>query len=85
MTTVIKRKPVPLGNSGRPVTVTINANFPKAPNARKVTPADLTKAAAAAASAFRAALETRTPAYEILDLTANVTYSYVQHASTQKL
>lgn len=50
-----------------------------------MTPVDLEKAAAAAAAAFRAALEARNPAYEILDLTASVNYSYVLVSRTQKL
>lgn len=82
--TLIKKRTSPQGNHGRPVTVTLNANFPKE-DGRKVTPADLEKAAAAAAAAFRAALEARTPAYEILDLTANVNYSYIMVNSTQRL
>ena len=65
------------GNEWRPVKVEINANFPHE-GARKVTPADLEKAAAAAAATFRASLENRKPAYELLDLEYRVQYSYVQ-------
>lgn len=65
------------GNPDRPVTVNISATFPKT-KARKVTPSDLDKAAAAAASAFRSALENRSPAYEVLDLEYEVQYSYTQ-------
>jgi len=65
------------GNQWRPVTVEISATFPKK-GARKVTPADLDKAAAAAAMAFRAQLENRTPAYEVLDLEYEVQYAYLQ-------
>jgi hypothetical protein len=81
---LIKKTTVIQGNEWRPVTVTLNANFPKE-HGRKVTPADLEKAAAAAAAAFRAALEARTPAYQVLDLTANVNYSYTMVNTTQKL
>jgi len=72
------------GNPDRPVTVTISATFPKK-GARKVTPADLDKAAAAAAMAFRAQLENRKPAYELLDLEYEVQYSYIMAYSTDAL
>jgi hypothetical protein len=65
------------GNIWRPVSVEIRANFPKK-GARKVTPGDLEKAAAAAAMAFRAQLENRSPAYEVLDLEYELKYSYLQ-------
>lgn len=65
------------GNDWRPISVEISATFPKK-GARKVTPADLEKAAAAAAVAFRDYLQARVPAYEILDLEYEVQYSYLQ-------
>ncbi len=72
------------GNEWRPVTVQISATFPKT-KARKVTPADLEKAAAAAAMAFRAQLENRSPAYEVLDLEYEMQYSYVQAYAKEAL
>ena len=66
------------------MTVSISATFPKT-KARKVTPADLDKAAAAAAMAFRAQLENRSPAYEVLDLEYEVQYSYVMAYSNESL
>lgn len=81
MTKVVKP---PQGNRWRPMTVTITANLPK-DGGRRVTSSDLEKAGAAAAAAYRAALEGRTPAYEILDLTVRVRYDYVQVDSVQKL
>jgi hypothetical protein len=70
------------GNLWRPVTVSIRAHFPKK-GGRKVTPADLDKAAMAAALAFRAQLENRTPAYEVKDLTYDLEYSYLQHQNSE--
>jgi hypothetical protein len=72
------------GNQDRPVTVSISATFPKK-GARKVTPADLEKAAAAAAMAFRAQLENRSPAYEVLDLEYEVQYSYIMAYANEAL
>lgn len=72
------------GNDLRPVTVEIRANFPKK-GARKVTPADLEKAAVAAALAFRAQLENRSPAYEVLDLQYEMQYSYIQAWASEDL
>jgi len=59
-------------------------NFPKK-GARKVTPGDLEKAAAAAAMAFRAQLENRSPAYEVLDLQYEMQYSYLQAWASEDL
>lgn len=72
------------GNEWRPVTVKISGTFPKK-GARKVTPADLDKAAAQAAAAFRASLENRSPAYEVLDLQYEVQYSYIMAYSNEAL
>lgn len=72
------------GNQDRPVTVSISATFPKK-GARKVVPADLEKAAAAAAMAFRAQLENRSPAYEVLDLEYEVQYSYIMAYANEAL
>lgn len=78
--TLSKRKPS-RGDRWRPVVVTMRATFPKE-GGRRVTPADLDRAASAAAAAFRASLEGRSPAYDVVDLTATVNYSYVQHETT---
>jgi hypothetical protein len=72
------------GNDWRPVKVEIRATFPKK-GARKVTPADLEKAAASAAVAFREHLEARTPAYEVLDLEFEVQYAYLQAWASAEL
>ena len=72
------------GNEWRPVTVQISATFPKK-GARKVTPADLDKAVLAAANTFRTQLESRTPAYEVLDLEYRWDYSYVQASGVDSL
>lgn len=44
---------------------------------RKVTPADLERASAAAAAAARASLEGRYPAYKIEEIDVNVEYRYL--------
>jgi len=72
------------GRWDRPVTVKISATFSKT-KARKVTPADLEKAAAAAAMAFRAQLENRSPAYDVLDLEYEVQYSYIMAYANEAL
>lgn len=59
----------------RPAQVVIDCVFEE--GNRKVTPADLERAAEAAASAFRTSLEARTPAYRIADLKVCVSYAYV--------
>lgn len=64
-----------LGDTSRPVRLNIVATFPK-PGTRKVTPADLTRASEAAAAAFRASLEGRTPAYDLVEVTYEMDYSY---------
>lgn len=64
-----------LGDNSRPVRLSIVATFPKS-GTRKVTPADLTRASEAAAAAFRASLEGRTPAYDLAEVTYDVDYSY---------
>lgn len=50
-----------------------------------MTPGDLEKAAAAAAMAFRAQLENRSPAYEVLDLQYEMQYSYLQAWASEDL
>lgn len=59
----------------RPVRVTFEIVF--ADGNRKVTPADLERAASAAAAALRASLESRTPAYQIASIKGVVDYAYV--------
>ena len=61
---------------GRPVQMTLSVQFKE--GSRKVTPADLERAAQAAAAAFRASLEACRPAYSIEKVEGGVTYSYVQ-------
>lgn len=73
-----------VGNSARPVTVIITATFPKK-GARKVVPADIEKAATAAAMAFRAHLQAREPAYEVLDLEVDAQYSYILASTSEAL
>lgn len=60
-------------NESRPASVTFNITF--ADDNRKVTPADLERAAEAAASALRTSLESRTPKYRIASI--GVAYDYV--------
>lgn len=61
------------GNKLRPVNVRIGATFPQ-DGARKVTPADLNAAAAAAAQVFRSTLDLK--GYEVHDLEVETRYSY---------
>lgn len=76
MAKLMKKEKKAEGNASRPVRLEITCNFP-VEGARKVTPNDLDMAAAAAAAAWRASLEARTPAYKVLDLCSDVAYSYV--------
>jgi hypothetical protein len=60
----------------RPCEIEIEVLFPE--GNRKVTPADLEKAAGAAAAAARASLEGRSPAYKIAEVNVAVDYLYRQ-------
>jgi len=68
------RKPKAQWN--RPSKIEIEVLF--AEGNRKVTPADLVKAAEAAAVAARTSLEARTPRYMIGEIEVMVDYTYVQ-------
>lgn len=78
--TLKKAAHIPEGNAWRPIRVTINTTLPRK-GGRRVTPADIDAAADAAAAAFRASLESRTPAYDVKDLNLGVEYLYIQHRS----
>lgn len=71
----LKKSAQPKGNPERPATVVLRNHFPKE-GARRVSSVDLEKAAEAAATAYRTTLEQSATPYEVLDLTAEVTYGY---------
>lgn len=64
----------------KPVTLTLKAQFEEP--GRRVTHADLERAAVAAAASFRATLENQTPAYEVVRLDATIEYAYLQSEKT---
>jgi hypothetical protein len=79
--TTLKRKPAPKKPQWmRPVGIKFDVQF--ANPSRKVTLDDLDRAAAAAAAAFRASLEGRTPPYDIERFEVTRDYSYLQGRHT---
>lgn len=69
-------KPAMKAQWARPVSITVDVVFEE--GSRKVTPADLEKAALAGAGAIRSVLENRSPAYNVASVTGEVEYKYVQ-------
>jgi hypothetical protein len=66
----------PNTNVWSPVRIMIELAFTS--DSRRVTPRDLERATEAANAAFRASLESRSPAYKIASITATLEYVYVQ-------
>lgn len=64
----------------RPAQIILDVTFGE--GNRKVTPADLERAAGAAAAAFRTSLESRTPTYTIASITGTVSYVYTMVRKT---
>lgn len=64
---------VPVEN--RPALINMEVHFGE--GNRKVTPADLERAAEAAAAALRTSLEGRTPAYSVASVNVEFQYGYV--------
>lgn len=73
--TLRKAAPKPEFNWFRPVRLSLSAVFEK--GSRKVVPAHLEAARAAAEAAFRSTLESYRPDYKIGEIKSEVEYSYV--------